>query len=379
MAEVGGHRGHHLRLRHHRAAREDPGGEALAQDQEVRLDAGVLGGEEPPGAAAAGEHLVGDEQQAPLVGETAQAAQVVLRGSEAAGGGAEDRLHQERRRLAADAVESGLRFAGAGDFAAGEVEAEGASRAPGRRDEGRRQQQRFVRGPQPLPPGDGQRAQGVAVVPGGLRDDEAPLRVPEGEGVGASEFDRRLHGFRPAGGQIDLRVAVTRRQGVQQPRRRLLHRGGRELRTVDESRGLQLAGRGADDLRTAVAHGHREGAAAGVEEAVAVLGLHPDSFGARRFPVLPAEVPVEDGTLRVTQRVRPRSAPLPGPARGRNPPGHGAGTASERAAGRSVSDGRNRSGAVARNRDSPPKALGRAAVRVPAAFPIATSSGRSPR
>ena len=73
-------------------------GDALGQADDVRLDAPVLDGEHLAGAAHAGLHFVGDQQDAVLVAQLAQLAMELRRRHEVAAF-ALDRLDEDRRHF----------------------------------------------------------------------------------------------------------------------------------------------------------------------------------------------------------------------------------------------------------------------------------------
>ena len=74
---------------------------ALDSADDVRDDARRLAGEQRPGAAEAGEHLVEDQQQAMPVGERAQLPQHIRRMKDHAAGALHQRLDDDRRELVA--------------------------------------------------------------------------------------------------------------------------------------------------------------------------------------------------------------------------------------------------------------------------------------
>ena len=130
---------------------------------------------------------------------------------------------------------------------------------------------------------------------------------------------------------------------------------------------VQLACGGLDNLRPSVSHADRERAAAGVQPAAAVVRLDPRAGRPFRDPVGALEVPVENGAVRIPERR--------GFLGGRV---HGAAPAAGRKPGRSAMVGSKTSGLADRSIASLLKWLTMAAVSVPALFPMATSSGRSP-
>ena len=89
------------------ARERQAGGDRLRDAHEIGLDAGLLDREQRAGAAEAGLHLVGDQHDAVLVAELAQARRYAAgRGHEAAL--ALDRLdHDRRHRLRRDARREG--------------------------------------------------------------------------------------------------------------------------------------------------------------------------------------------------------------------------------------------------------------------------------
>ena len=101
----------------------DAAAEALGQRHDVGRDAEVLVGEPLAGAAAAGLHLVEDQQQLVLVGQLAQA------GEEAGGRNADaafalDRLDQDGGRLVVDQRDDGAEVAERGVAEAGQQRAD---------------------------------------------------------------------------------------------------------------------------------------------------------------------------------------------------------------------------------------------------------------
>ena len=364
VAEVGGDRLRHRRRRHHRAPGEISRSQTLAERHDVGLDASVFLREEAPGPSAAGQHFIGDEQHPARVGLAAQPPKVILGGREPAGRGAENRLHEEGRDAISGRVERVGGSLGAGHVAFGMGEIERAPRAPRRRNECRLGEKRQVRPPERVAPRRRERSEGGAVVARRLRHHEAPLRSAGGESVRARQLDRGLHRLGAARRQVDLRVAITRRERRDQIRRRLFHRPGGEGGPVDVSRPAHLAGGRPDDFRAAVANADGERPAAGVEPGAARLVGDPDALGALGERVAAIGIAVEDRAVREPPR-----------RRGRPPPGH---PGFSRREARSPMRPSIRSGPASASSASLLKGLATPAVRTPARCPITRSSGRSP-
>ena len=124
VAAVGAAETAHAGRVHDLGAAGDPGQGQAARDglrghEQVGHDAGVLAGEELARAAEAGLHLVGDEQDAVLLGESPEPRQV-LAGRHHEAALAEHRLHDHRRHLLGGhvALEEVLEGVHAGDAAA---------------------------------------------------------------------------------------------------------------------------------------------------------------------------------------------------------------------------------------------------------------------
>ena len=271
------------------------GGEALRGEDHVRADVVEVGGEPRADAAEAGDHLVGDEQDAVAVADRADALEVAGGRRERAAGvldGLHDH-HRDRLRAGLDdrrveivEQERGELLLGLGRRAVVAVRVADVDHVGDERLEGRAQRGDAV---------DRERAHRGAVV-GEAAGDGLPAALAAGGVVGAGELPRGLDGLGAAGDEEDA-VQVARGE-----RRELggeLDRAGVRVAPVGVERQLaHLLERGlADLLAVRVADLDGEQARERVEVAVPVAVFEVAALTAdddrRLVPAHPREVEPE--------------------------------------------------------------------------------------
>ncbi len=291
---------------HHRAHRGVPGGQALGERDDVRLDAVPVHREVVADAAHGADGLVGDEQHVVLVADLAHPLEVAGRRREAAAGV----LHglEEHRRHALGALE----LDGLGD-AVGSPPAErrdvvGVSLGPvevGVRHLVGTGNQRFEGGLRDRDPGDRQSALGGAVV-GDIAADHLVLGGLARELVVLlGQLPRRLDGLAATAGEegaVDVRRGQLPEAVGQLDRRRVRVGPQREEREC-----LGLLGHRLGDLLATVTGLHGEQPSEAVEVGPALVVPDPRTLAADDDGHVAGTLLVD----RVPREVHPE--PVPGP------------------------------------------------------------------
>ncbi len=263
-------------VRDHGAERGITGGEALGNGQDVRGNVPVLGAPEGAGPAAAGHHLVVNQQHAVTVADLADARHVAFRRHQGAGGSAADRLeHEGEDRLRPFLEDPRLEHVGIVMAGRPVIRVETVEIGPRRRNLGHLADHSVEGHGQRVIARQRQCPEGRAVIAGVPRDHLPALRLADRERVLPGELDGTLHRFRAAGDEEH--PVQSRRAEARGLRGQPLGRLGLEMQAVAEGRLLHLPAHRLEHAFVGVADiaDHRAGGA--VEVALAVDVPHVDA------------------------------------------------------------------------------------------------------
>ena len=143
---------------------QHPAGDALAQAHQIRLHPLLLAGEQGAGAAKAGGHLVGYEQNAVFFADVPQAAHVSFGLHHDARRALHPGFHDQAAYLCPVFFQHGIKGIGTGQVAFRVFEAQGAPTAKGLGQAMHREQQGAVDLVEQVDAAHAHRADGVAVV-----------------------------------------------------------------------------------------------------------------------------------------------------------------------------------------------------------------------
>lgn len=264
----------------HRAERSVAAGNSLPGEDDVGLDAPMLGGEWFAGATDAGHHLVGDEKNAALAANFGNSRGVAFGRGGRAERGADDGLENKGGgRIRVIFREESVQIVRAGEMTFWKSFLERAVEAEARSDVPPLREKRLIRRASSDVAADGHGAERGAVIALMAGKNAIASGLSFFQMKLADDLDGGFRGFRTAGNEIDAAAfSEIRRSQSEQAGGKLFCLRRMELGCMRKSDLRRLFGHGAADFRDAVTDVDDSGLAGSIEEFAPVGGEDPAAF-----------------------------------------------------------------------------------------------------